>query len=101
MAEPDVERARRKGDAMLEIDHEDLEMPNVCVPGILGGAWLFALAFGSLSLLLEPKSQLILQTFGGALGAYGMANMHKAKSISSCRDTSYFGGRALSFGCDP
>ena len=79
MAEPEAERAWRKGDAMLEIDQEDL-VPNVCVPGILGGAWLFALAFGSLGLLLDPRAQLLLQTFGGALGAYGMANMHKAQA---------------------
>eukprot|EP00434_Breviolum_minutum_P027777 symbB.v1.2.024565.t1/scaffold2335.1/size81964/3 len=58
-------------------------MPNVCVPGILGAALLLAVIFGSMGFLLNgPQSwaQLILQSLGSTIGAYGAANMHKAEA---------------------
>lgn len=77
-----AERARRKNEDMLQIDNEELLVPNVCVPGILGGALLFAVVFGSMGLLLSGPSwaQLMFQSLGASLGAHGAANMHKAES---------------------
>ncbi|CAE8638697.1 unnamed protein product, partial [Polarella glacialis] len=67
----------------VEIDFGEASQ-SVCVPGVIGGACFFAGVFGALGAALQGQgglSQLAAQAFGGALGAYACANMHKGSEV--------------------